>query len=152
MKRKSKVYLDTSVVSALFDDKNPDRKELTTRFFDNINKYDVYVSELTISEIDRTVDYNLKEAMENVTRKLTVLPLTGDIKEIGDLYIKFGAVPGSFPEDAYHIAVAVFYEMEYILSWNFKHIVRVKTKDVVRMVNTLEELRQISIITPAELL
>jgi hypothetical protein len=42
--------------------------------------------------------------------------------------------------------------MEYILSWDFKHIVRVKTKDVVRMVNTLEELRQVSIITPTELL
>lgn len=110
------------------------------------------MSDLTISEINRIIDYNLKEAMEDITRELSVLRLTDDIKEIGDLYIKFGAVPEGFREDAYHIAVAVFYEMEYILSWNFKHIVRLKTKDVVRMVNTLEELRQVSIITPAELM
>jgi hypothetical protein len=37
-------------------------------------------------------------------------------------------------------------------SWNFKHIVRRKTKDIVRMVNTLNNLRQIKTITPAELL
>jgi predicted nucleic acid-binding protein len=104
MKRKSKVYLDTSVVSALFDERNPDRKELTTRFFDNIDKYEAYVSDLTISEISRTIDYNLREAMENITRELGVLRLTDEIKEIGDLYIKFGAVPEGFPEDAYHIA------------------------------------------------
>jgi len=42
--------------------------------------------------------------------------------------------------------------MDYLLSWNFRHIVRRKTKDVVRMVNTLNGVSQIEIMTPAELL
>ena len=33
MKHKLKVYLDTSVISALFDDRNPERKSLTESFF-----------------------------------------------------------------------------------------------------------------------
>ena len=42
--------------------------------------------------------------------------------------------------------------MDFLLSWNFRHIVRNKTRDIVRMINTLNNLKQISIITPAELL
>ena len=51
-----KVYLDTSVISGLFDNKNPERQELTKQFFDNINRFDVYVSQLTIAEINNTQD------------------------------------------------------------------------------------------------
>jgi len=40
----------------------------------------------------------------------------------------------------------------YLLSWNFKHIVRRKTRDIVRMVNTLNNFRQIEIMALAELL
>jgi len=72
--------------------------------------------------------------------------------ELAKEYVKYGAVPESYPEDAYHIAVAVLNEMDYLLSWNFRHIVRRRTKDVVRMVNTLRKLKQIEIITPGELL
>ena len=57
-----------------------------------------------------------------------------------------------YVEDAYHIAIAVITDMDYFLSWNFKHIVRKKTRDIVRMVSTLNNLRQIEIMTPAELL
>jgi len=42
--------------------------------------------------------------------------------------------------------------MDYILSWNFKHIVRQKTRAIVKMVNTLKNYRNVEIITPAELL
>ena len=61
--------------------------------------------------------------------------------ELAKEYVKYGAVPESYPEDAYHIAVAVLNEMDYLLSWNFRHIVRRRTKDVVRMVNTLRKLK-----------
>lgn len=43
-------------------------------------------------------------------------------------------------------------EMDFLLSWNFKHIVRRRAKDTVKMVNSLNGLRQIEIMTPAELL
>ena len=47
---------------------------------------------------------------------------------------------------------AVANEMDALLSWNFKHIVRRKTRDIVKMVNTFNRLGQIEIMTPAELL
>jgi predicted nucleic acid-binding protein len=147
-----KVYLDTSVISALFDDSNPERKSLTESFIKQVETFDVYISEITVAEINRTQDSELRNKMRKKVSQFSVLSLTDDVKWLAEQYIRYGAIPESYQEDAYHIAVAVINEMDFLLSWNFKHIVRIKTRDIVRMVNTLNNLRQIVIITPAELL
>lgn len=147
-----RVYLDTSVISALFDEKNPERKLLTEEFFSKISSYTVYISEITIMEVERTPDEDLKEKMKMTIKAFSVLKITEGVEELANEYIRHKAIPGSYSEDAYHIAIATINEMDYLLSWNFRHIVRKKTKDVVRMVNSLRELKQVEIITPAELL
>jgi len=147
-----KIYLDTSVISALFDDRNPERKALTEEFFSEIRIYNTYISELTIAEIERTPDQTLRGKMKQVIKEFSILEINESVEELAKEYIKYGAVPESYPEDAYHIAVAVLNEVDYLLSWNFRHIVRRRTKDVVRMVNTLRKLKQIEIIAPGELL
>lgn len=68
------------------------------------------------------------------------------------MYLDYEAVPPNYEEDSLHIAVAVFNGMDYILSWNFRHLVRNKTRDVVRMVNSLNGFRNIEIISPPEIL
>ena len=152
MKRKLKVYLDTSVISALFDEKNPERKSLTEAFFKEIGGFDSFISEITIAEIDRTPDNELKNKMREVIKQFSFLTVNNEVEWLANQYIQNGAIPESYPEDAYHIAMAVIHQIDYLLSWNFKHIVKRKTKDMVRMVNTLNNLRQVEIMTPAELL
>ena len=152
MKKKAKVYLDTSVISALFDERNPERKSLTEAFFTEIESFDAFVSEITVAEIQRTPETALQSKMKEVISQLSVLPLTDEIEWLANEYLRYDAVPENYPEDTYHIAIAVINEMDFLLSWNFKHIVRRKTRDVVRMVNTLHKFRQIEIMTPAEVL
>lgn len=152
MKRKVKVYLDTSVISALFDERNPERKSLTGAFFKELRNFEVFISEITVAEIERTLDLGLQSKMNNAVAQFSVLPLIDEVEWLAKEYIRHDAVPEGFLEDAYHIAIAVINEVDYLLSWNFKHIVRRKTRDTVRMVNTLNGLRQIDIMTPAELL
>jgi len=147
-----KIYLDTSVISALFDERNPERKALTEEFYSKIAIYTTYISELTIAEIERTPDQSLRDKMRQEIKKLSILEVNEAVEELAAEYIKYGAVPGSYFEDAYHISVAVLNEMDYLLSWNFRHIVREKTRDIVRMVNTLRNLKHVEIITPGELL
>jgi hypothetical protein len=74
------------------------------------------------------------------------------VEELAKKYIHHGAVSKEYAEDAYHIAIATINEMDCLLSWNFKHITRRKTRDIVRMVNSLDNLKSIEIMTPAELL
>ncbi len=147
-----KIYLDTSVMSALFDDKNSERKALTEEFFSKIGIYNIYISELTVAEIEKTPDTTLRSKMKQLIKGFSILEISESVEELAKEYVKYGAIPESYPEDAYHIAIAVLKEMDYLLIWNFRHIVRKRTKDIVRMVNTLRNLKQVEIITPGELL
>ena len=147
-----KVYLDTSVISALFDETNPERKSLTETFFKEIENFEVYISEIVDAEIERTLDIELRNKMKEVSSKYSILPLTDDVEWLANEYIRYEAIPKGYPENVYHIAIVVINEIDFLLSWNFKHIVRRKTKDVVRMVNTIHRLKQVEIMTPAELL
>ena len=152
MKGKLKVYLDTSVISALFDDRNPERKFLTELFFKESNNFEIYVSNITIVEIEKTPDEKIKRKMKEKIKDFSILTISNETEEFGNSLIKKGAINKSYSEDAYHIAIAIINEMDFLLSWNFRHIVRNKTRDIVRMINTLNNLKQISIITPAELI
>ena len=147
-----KVYLDTSVLSALFDARNPERQELTKEFFSRIHEHEVFVSELTRFEIEETPDSELREKMNSVVADFRVLPTKEVVEQLSGEYVKQGAVSEKYPEDAYHIAVAVVNDLDIVLSWNFRHIVRRKTKDIVNIVNTMHNQRHIEITTPAELL
>jgi predicted nucleic acid-binding protein len=152
MRKKLRIYLDTSVVSALFDKQNPERKSLTESFGTVIKDFQPYISEITGAEIERTPDFELRNNMRGAISVFSIISVTDDIEELAKDYISHGAVPEGFVEDAYHIAIATINEMDCLLSWNFKHIVRRKTRDIVRMVNSLNNLKSIEIMTPAELL
>lgn len=115
MKKKIKVYLDTSVISALFDRRNPERKSLTQVFFTLIEEFDPYISEITGSEIERTPNVELRTNMKNTIVQFPVLFLTEDSEWLANEYIRYGAVPERYTED-YHIAVAVINEMDFLLS------------------------------------
>lgn len=149
---KLKIYLDTSVISALFDDRNPERKNLTENFFKEIHNFEPYISEVTVAEIEHTMSETLRSEMQAIIAHIPILPLNEDVESLAEKYIQHGAIPKNYAEDAYHIAIAVICGMEFVLSWNFKHLVRKKTRDIVKMVNTLNNLKNIEIITPAELL
>ena len=149
---KLKVYLDTSVISSIFDDRNPERKRLTEDFFSYRSHFDIYISEITIAEIEKTRSAELREKMKNFVKPFKILKINNEMETLAVEFIKAGAVPKNSIEDAYHIAIAVIYGMDYLLSWNFRHIVRLKTRDIVRMVISLKEYKPIDIIAPPELI
>jgi len=152
MNPRIKVYLDTSVISALFDDRNPERQGLTSSFFNTLDGYDVHVSELTLAELARTPDRELARRMRDALASMKVLEMTREVEELAGEYVAHGAVPEPYATDAMHIAVASLNGMDFLLSWNFRHLVRRRTRDVVDMVNTIRGMRHISIASPAELL
>ena len=60
-------------------------------------------------------------------------------------------MPKAKEEDAYHIAVATLNEIDIIVSWNFDHLVNIKTRRRVSGVNILYGYKTIEIISPPEL-
>ena len=152
MRRRAKVYLDTSVVSALFDETNPERRSLTEAFFKTLPDFESFVSDVTVAEIARTPDDAVRRNLNGAIAGLPVLHLTEEAEALAEEYIQNGAVPAGHPEDAYHIAIAVLNEVDFLLSWNFRHIVRRRTRDIVAMVGSSRMLKRVELITPPELL
>jgi len=72
-----KIYLDTSVLSALFDARNPERQELTKEFFSRIDEHEVFISELTRVEIEETPDEELRDKMRRVIADFSRAALSG---------------------------------------------------------------------------
>ena len=147
-----RIYLDTSVFSAFFDDRNPERQVLTMDFFSNLDRYDAYISDLTKIEIDKTPDIELRAKMQEKIVGIKTLQSNNEVQKLTEDYVKYEAVSEKYITDAFHIAVAVIHSLDIIVSWNFRHIVRRKTKDIVSMVNTKNNLKHVEIVTPAELL
>jgi len=148
---KRKVYLDTSVISSYFDEKCPERMALTREAWGIIMSYDVYVSTVNKREIDGNPSEGLKQKMTKLIDRFNVLELNEEAVRLANSYVKNGIFPEKFRDDALHVAVATAYDMEYLLSWNFRHIIKLKTKRMVNLVNLSSGYRQLEIITPPEL-
>lgn len=152
MKDRPRVYLDTSVISAFIDVRNPERMSLTAEFMDASGNFDIYISEITVAEIEKTPDASIRMKMRAAIESFKLLPTSDDMAGLAKEYMEKGAIPNSHPEDAYHIAAAVLNGIDYLLSWNFKHLVRLKTREIVGAVNAAKGLPQITILTPGEML
>jgi predicted nucleic acid-binding protein len=152
MGEKIKIYIDTSVISALFDERNPHRQFLTQLFFKYINTFDAYVSEVVLAEIDGTRDVRLRARLREIAISLKLLPIDEESRTLADEYVRHGAIPSDYPEDALHISIATVNRIDYLISWNFEHIVRIKTRKIVNMVNSSLGYPSIEIVTPPELI
>ena len=138
--RKTRIYLDTSVISFLFADDVPELKGITREFFElyvRTGLYDVFISEVVVAEIERTAGPALRHQLRAVAETYALPALTSS-DEVGPLvteYIGAGVIPPTHVDDARHVAIATCNEMDILLSWNFKHLANIKKQIGVRAVN-----------------
>jgi predicted nucleic acid-binding protein len=135
---KTKLYLDTSIPSAYFDSSKPARQLMTQKWFENeADKFDLYISILTLEEISCIRNQEKLAAIKELIllSSISVLELTEEATQLGDEYMKQGAIPVSEPEDAYHIAIATVNDIEALASWNFKHIVSINPIRKIHEIN-----------------
>lgn len=145
-----KVYLDTSVISALFDTRTPERQNLTRTMWNSLSSYQVFISQKVLEEINAS-STNLKEDLLKAVSEFKVLPITQEAEDLSREYIANGIFPEKYSDDALHVALASTNGITYLLSWNFKHLVKVKTRKLVSLINTLKEYPSVEIIAPPEL-
>lgn len=153
--RKLKVYLDTSVISYLSQEDAPERMKDTLELWkDFVNgKYDVYLSQVTLDEIEKCSESKRNKLYDYLSDiEYTKLEINAEIVELAQKIIDMGILrPKSF-DDCQHIAAAVVNACDCIISWNFKHIVNIKTIRGVRAITNLQGYRAIEIWSPSVLL
>ena len=122
----------------------------TNQFWDHINDYNVFISELVIDEI-KGASQPLQDKMLEKILNFTVLSITDNVQFLADVYIKNGIFPEKYSDDALHTAITSTNQIGILLSWNFTHLVKVKTRRMVSLINTIHNYNSIEIITPPEL-
>ncbi len=65
--------------------------------------------------------------------KMKALESTEEAEKLADNYIKEGVIPEKYYNDALHIAIATKYNIDAIISWNLTHIVKFKTKFMLKL-------------------
>jgi len=150
---KEKIYLDTSIPSAYFDNRDKNRQKLTQRWWhQNLFKnYEVYISELVEAELNDTKDKGKRHVFLELVKGIGNLKITEETMELAQIYVDENIIPEEYVDDAIHLAVATVNGIGTVVSWNFAHMVNHETKRRVKAANILQGYREIEIESPLEL-
>ena len=149
--RKLKIYLETSIFNFAFSEKTPKEKDLTLKLFNQLDRYETYISDITLAEIERCPEPKRKQMLDLISKyDLQELALNESAKELAAKYIQEKIIPPKYQFDAFHIAIASVNNLDVVISWNFEHMVKLKTKREVVGINVFMGYKEIDIYSPLE--
>ena len=152
--KRLQLYLETSVWNFYFADDAPEKRESTIQFFQLIQQdmYDIFISQVVLDEIQ-----NASPAKQSVLYQLIQryqpeeLMLNDDVLLLAERYIQEQALPARATEDAKHVAVATYYGMDAVISWNLKHLANLNRRRLIQGVNIKEGFSMpLELLTPME--
>lgn len=153
---KESVYIETSLVSYLVAKPSRDlitaaRQQLTIEWWENQRQnFDLFASPVVIEEA-RAGDPNPAVKRLEYLDKLTILSVTPEADELAQALIQKHALPGKAAQDALHIAVATIHGMNYLLTWNCKHIANAHLRGAIETTCRLAGYEAPKLCTPEEL-
>lgn len=152
---KLKVYLDTSVISHLLQEDVPEKMAETLKLWEmfRCRKYDVDLSTVTLEEVSDCAEPKRSQMYKFLSQiDYTPIQITDTMSEIAQQIIDMGILTQKSYDDCQHIAAAVICGCDCIISWNFKHIVNIKTIRGVRAITNLKGYKPVEILNPSVLL
>ncbi|MBN1873883.1 MAG: type II toxin-antitoxin system VapC family toxin [Anaerolineae bacterium] len=147
------VYLDATIPSYLFDERENIREYITVtkKWWESEScHFDIYVSEETIAELSQG-DFPRQAEILAFVSQLQVLPPDGRILDITRVYLDNYLMPQVFKGEALHLAYATFYKCDFLLTWNCNHLANANKRQHIRIINARLNLATPEIVTPLEL-
>ena len=128
------LYPDTSVIGGYHDTEwMADTRELWAQ---RSGGWWVFLSSgLVAQEISDAPPEVRQTFEETFDRAKDLLPITGEIEDLALEYLKAGVVSTKFEDDARHVAICTVHRVDYLVSWNFKHLVNVRRSAGFNAVN-----------------
>lgn len=130
---RAKVYVESSVISYLASLPSHNlivaaRQAVTADWWgERRDRYDIFISALVEEEIAKG-DPDAAGKRLAIVEEIPAIDVSDRAKVLAKDLVAKRAVPTSSEEDALHIAIAAAAGMDYLLTWNFKHINNAETK------------------------
>nr|VFK42771.1 MAG: Predicted nucleic acid-binding protein, contains PIN domain [Candidatus Kentron sp. SD]VFK48128.1 MAG: Predicted nucleic acid-binding protein, contains PIN domain [Candidatus Kentron sp. SD] len=137
---KEKVYIETSIIGAYFDDREDiasrAQKFWTRRWWDELgSRYEIVSSDAVVNELEHPNYPHSAKALEFIA-PVQKLSIENEIRQIVSIYIQNQLMPQDPIGDALHLAIASYHKCDYLLTWNCKHIANPNKFRRIRMCNT----------------
>ena len=154
---KPKVYVETTVVSYLaarpsqnvtLATRQQATQQLWTEYADN---FEFVVSDIVLTEISEGDAMAVQRRLE-VLVGLTVLDIPPEANALAQNLIDANVIPRNLRPDAQHIAIATVNSIEYLVSWNYKHIVNETKRQLINQVCRDSGFQPTTLCTPIELI
>ena len=152
-----RVYIETSVISYLVA--RPSRNILTAAWQQvthewwekQRSRFELFTSELVLAEAGQG-DPEAAQRRREMLRDIPDLDVTDGVVALAKRLVDEGALPRQATDDAIHIAVAAVHGVDYLLTWNCRHLDNAERKPLVRNVCAICGYRCPEICTPLELM
>jgi predicted nucleic acid-binding protein len=153
---KPTVYLETSVISYLAARPSRDlivaaHQQISQDWWDTRQAWDLSISVLVVSE-SRTGDAEAAQRRLALLEGLPLLRLNDAATDLAEHLLTRAALPAKAKDDALHIAVAAVHGIDYLLTWNCKHIANARQRPIIEAICEASGYRPPVICTPEELL
>lgn len=144
------LYLDTSVFGGYFDAEFMADTRALWRLRE-AGYYRFVTSQLVFQEI-AGAPKRVRELIRGMFSPDEVLERTAEMEELAQAYLAQKVVPQIFDDDARYVAVCTVARIEYLVSWNFKHLANVRREAGFNAVNLLQGYPSLRIVAPTFLI
>jgi len=150
------VYIETSIVSFLVADPSRDsilaaHQQLTRQWWqDQRSAYQCLVSDEVLREAARG-DANQARLRLEALQNLPTLPITTEVENLADAILQSGSLPPAARSDAIHVAAATLVKVDFLLTWNCRHLANPHLQKQLRALMAARGLILPEICTPIEL-
>jgi predicted nucleic acid-binding protein len=149
------IYLETTVFNFKFADDSPEKKADTIKLFNEISegKYIAYTSDYVLQELLKAKEPKRSKMVDLIEQYNVRLLEANEIAEtLADKYVSGEIIPPGYRTDGIHIAMATINNLDIIVSYNFQHIVKLKTIMGTESINLREGYKRIGIYSPTEVI
>jgi hypothetical protein len=150
---KPTVYIETTIPSYYCDRRTELARDITrTREWwdEERHLYEVFISLAVVDELEHG-NYPRKNECLGFVRGLPLLDVTPEVEEIAEAYWTHRLMPRPPVRDALHVAIASFYRLDYLLTWNCTHLANANKAVHLEMLNARLHLGLPRLVTPEQL-
>ena len=150
---KPSVYVETTVYSFYHDDRSASarRRGITReRWGREKRRFDTCTSAFVIDELNAPVYPNWQKTTA-LARSTAQLEVVEDVAGIIAIYLEQRVMPADDAGDAAHLAVASYHGVDYLLTWNCRHLANANRFSHIREINRRLGLMTPELVTPEQL-
>ena len=150
-----KLYIETSVPNFLFTDDAPERRRVTEVFFEwlRLSEHEVFSAEIVFEELNEAPAGKRNKLLRALSDlQPAILPVTAETAGLCQFYLDRGILPPRYYNDAIQIALCVCHGMDFLVTWNMRHMANVFRQEKINRANLELGLSPIKMVTPEHLI